>query len=138
MSGRIVNLYLKAKHGAPMQSASSVTADSGKGLAGDVSYGRNKRQVLFIEKETLDEFGLSPGQVRENVTVAGITLSGLPVGTRVRAGEASFEITGDCAPCQLIEDMKPGLSSDIEGRRGTLCRVLEGGQLRPDDAVTLI
>ena len=40
------------------------------GLSGDVSYGRKKRQVLFIEKETLDEFGLSPGQVRENVTTS--------------------------------------------------------------------
>ena len=52
---------------------------SGKGLDGDVSYGRPKRQVLFVERETLDEFGLQPGQVRENITVAGLKLAG-PIG----------------------------------------------------------
>ena len=32
MSGRIVNLFLKPKHGLPMLSVDSVTADSGHGI----------------------------------------------------------------------------------------------------------
>jgi MOSC domain-containing protein YiiM len=108
------------------------------GLAGDVSFGRSKRQVLFLEKETLDEFGLQPGQIRENITVEGIHLAGLPAGTLLQAGEVLFEVTGDCAPCQFIEDIRPGLRDEMDGRRGTLCRVLNGGRIRVTDPVAIV
>ncbi|MCI0398110.1 MAG: MOSC domain-containing protein [Chloroflexi bacterium] len=138
MNGSITNIYLKKKHGLPMQTVVEATAVGGKGLSGDVSYGRGKRQVLFIEKETLDEFELAPGQVRENVTVTGIRLASLPAGTRLQVGEALLEVVGDCAPCQFIEDIRPGLQAAMTGRRGTLCRVLSGGTLRVQDAVTVV
>jgi MOSC domain-containing protein YiiM len=112
-------------------------AESGMGLIGDVSFGRGKRQVLFIEKETLDEFGLTPGQVKENVTVQGLPLAGLPAGAQILAGEALFEVAGDCAPCQYIENIRPGLEEAMRGRRGTLCRVLIGGRLQVNDTVTI-
>ena len=69
MSGKIQNLYIKPKHGAPMEEVSEVAAVDGMGLNGDTSFGRSKRQVLLIEQETLAEFGLVPGQLRENGVV---------------------------------------------------------------------
>ena len=137
MTGRIHNLYIKPDHGQPMLSVEAVEAVSGKGLIGDASFGRKKRQVLIIEAETLQHFGLSPGQVRENLTVGGITLAGHPAGTRIQAGEVLLEVTGDCAPCQLIDDIRPGLRTEMEGRRGTLCRVLLGGMIRVDDQIAV-
>ena len=138
MSGRIINLFLKEKHQTPLREVGEATADTGKGLVGDVNYGRSKRQVLFVEKETLDEFGLFPGQVKENVTVTGIALAGLPAGTRLQAGDVLFEVTGDCAPCQQIEDIRPGLRADMTGRRGTLFQVVQGGAIRVEDAVEVV
>ena len=138
MTGIIQNLFLKPKHGQPVSAVSQVEAESGLGLVGDVSFGRSKRQVLFLEKETLDEFGLIPGQIRENITITGIPLAGLPPGTQLQAGEALFEVTGDCAPCQFIEDIRPGLEAAMTGRRGTLCRVLIGGHLRVADPVQIV
>lgn len=138
MSGIVKNLFLKEKHGRPVTPVLEATAVSGMGLAGDVSFGRNKRQVLFIERETLDEFQLVPGQVKENVTVQGIQLAGLPAGTQLQTGEVLFEVMGDCAPCQFIEDMRPGLMEAMDGRRGTLCKVLDGGKLRLNDKVTIV
>ncbi len=121
-----------------MQQAGSLEAESGMGIIGDVSYGRAKRQVLFIELETLEEFGLVPGQVRENVTVSGIKLAGLAPGSHLQAGQVLFEVVGDCAPCQQIEDIRPGLQNEIRGRRGTLCRVIDGGSLQEGDLIELI
>jgi MOSC domain-containing protein YiiM len=138
MSGTIQNIFLKEKHGHPVTTVSEAAAESGMGLVGDVSFGRNKRQVLFIEKETLDEFRLIPGQVKENVTVQGIQLAGLPAGTQLQAGAVLFEVMGDCAPCQYIEDIRPGLRDAMDGRRGTLCRVLNGGTLQVTDKVAIV
>ncbi len=135
MSGIVQNLFLKEKHGQPVTAVQDLLAESGMGFVGDVSFGRNKRQVLFIEQETLDEFGLVPGQVKENVTVKGQPLAGLAVGTQILAGEVLFEVVGDCAPCQFIESMRPGLEEAMRGRRGTLCRVLDGGTLRVNDVI---
>jgi len=138
MSGKILNIYLKEKHDQPVTNVNKATAESGMGFVGDVSFGRTKRQVLFIEKETLDEFQLVPGQVKENITVQGIPLAGLPAGTQLQAGEVLFEVTGDCAPCQFIEDIRPGLRDEMDGRRGTLFRVLNGGAIRVNDTVTIL
>lgn len=138
MTGKIVNLHLKVKHGEPMQQAKSLEAEAGMGIRGDVSYGRAKRQVLFIELETLDEFGLVPGQIRENVTVSGLKLAGLAPGNQLQVGQALFEVVGDCTPCQQIEDIRPGLQEEMNGRRGTLCRVMYGGPLREGDEVALV
>ena len=136
--GRIENLFLKARHKQPMKAVDEARAEAGRGLVGDVSYGRKIRQVLLIEKETLDEFVLTPGQVRENAVVSGVALAGLAEGTRVQAGDVLLEVTDDCAPCQLIEDIRPGLQGAMDGRRGTLFRVLEGGTMRLHDEVRVV
>lgn len=138
MSGNISNLFLKPKHGAPMQEVHQVTAVDGMGLNGDTSFGRKKRQVLLIEGETLSEFGLKPGQLRENMTVQGLALAGLEPGSNILAGQVLLEVTGDCAPCQQVEDIRSGLRQEMEGRRGTLCRVVTGGELKIGDQVAIL
>lgn len=137
MSGRVTKLFVKPAHGQPMRAVDQVEAVAGKGLAGDASYGRSKRQVLAIEAEVLDHFDLRPGQIRENLTVSGLSLAGLPPGTRFQAGEALFEITGDCAPCGFLDDIRQGLRTAMDGQRGTLCRVINGGLIRTGDAIVI-
>ena len=121
-----------------MQPVAQAVAVAGMGFQGDVSHGREKRQVLLIENETLQEFRLEPGIVRENMTVSGVALAGLPAGTRLQAGEVIFEVTMDCAPCELIEALRPGLQAAMEGRRGTLVKVVEGGQVRVGDEIAVL
>ncbi len=136
--GQIVYLQLKPAEGAPMKPVESATAITGYGLQNDANAGRIKRQVLIIERELLDEFQLPIGDVRENVTVQGIQLAGMSAGTRVRAGKALLEATLDCAPCQFIEDKRPGLRAAMEGKRGTLFKVIEGGEISVGDAIEIM
>jgi MOSC domain-containing protein YiiM len=138
MKGSVQNIFLKEQHDQAVTPVDEVMAESGMGFVGDVSFGRSKRQILFIEKETLDEFQLVPGQIKENVTVQGVELAGLPAGSQVQAGEVLFEVTGDCAPCQFIEDIRPGLRDEMDGRRGTLFRVVNGGTIRVNDTVAIL
>ena len=120
-----------------MAAASTVTAVSGKGILGDASYGKRNRQVLLIDSETLSDFQLNPGDVRENVTLANFNLTQLSPHDQLQLGEIVLAVTGPCEPCWKLDELQPGLSSDIKGRRGVLATVVRGGELRVGDPVSL-
>jgi len=133
--GKIIHLQLKPAEGEPMRIVDQVEAIADHGLRDDANAGRSKRQVLIIERELLDEFQLPIGDVRENITVEGLQLAGAPAGVRMRVGQALLEVTLDCAPCEFIEAKRPGLRKAMEGKRGTLFKVIEGGKINVGDAI---
>jgi MOSC domain-containing protein YiiM len=108
----------------------------GLGFAG-CSHSRSggQRQVLLVDKETLDAMELKPGIIRENITTRGLNVNGLAPGERLRIGEALLEVSAVCTPCDQLEKVRPGLRRELYGRRGMLCRVLEGGMVRAGDAI---
>lgn len=108
----------------------------GLGLAG-CTHARSggKRQVLLVDKETLDAMELKPGIIRENITTSGLNVNGLALGERLRIGDALLEVSAVCTPCDQLEKVRPGLRRELYGRRGMLCRVLEGGMVRAGDAI---
>ena len=97
---------------------------------------QSRRQVLLMDEETLQQLELSPKTLKENVTTRGIDLTALPVDTRVRLGQAvELLITGPCHPCDLMEEIRPGLKEELRGRRGVLAWVEKGGEVRVGDAI---
>ncbi len=85
------------------------------------------RQVLLVDLETLSAMDLQPGILRENITTEGLNVNGLTLGQRLRVGQTLFEVSAVCTPCDQLEKIRPGLRRELYGRRGMLCRVLEGG-----------
>jgi len=137
--GRVTNLQICAARHAPMQQKQTLRAVADLGLEGDLHAKQGStRQVLFMDEETLAAFGLSAGRVRENITTRGIELKTLAAGTRLRVGGAVFEITKSCTPCDFIDDIKPGLRAAMQGQRGMLARVIEGGEMRVGDAIEVV
>jgi molybdopterin adenylyltransferase len=94
-----------------------------------------KRQVLLVDRETLEAMDLQPGVLWENITTDGLNVNSLPIGQLLRIGEARLEVTEVCTPCNQMERIRSGLRKELWGRRGMLCRVLEGGILRPGDPI---
>lgn len=115
-----------------------VSAVVGRGLKGCAHARPPKREVLFVSQQHLDALGLEPGQIRENVTVAGADVDAWRVGQTVRAGGALFELTMVCDPCHKMERIRPGLREQLEGRRGMLARVVESGEIAVGDPVELV
>jgi MOSC domain-containing protein YiiM len=134
MQAEVTHVFLKPKHGEPVIPVEQCTAVAEQGLVGDVSFGRAARQVLLIDLETLEEFKLAPGDVRENLTVSGIALS---AAHRLTVGAVILEVTGDCAPCSTMDELQPGLQERIRGRRGVLARVVHGGQIHIGDQISI-
>ncbi|MBI3483578.1 MAG: MOSC domain-containing protein [Acidobacteria bacterium] len=91
-----------------------------------------------MDSETLAEMDLLPGQVKENVLTIGLDVRGLTRGQRLRIGQALLEVTVPCTPCSMFEAIRPGLEAQMRGKRGMLCRVLEGGVMRPGDSIEVL
>lgn len=140
MSGSIVSIQLCVGHRDPMKSVESARMIENYGIEGDrhaVSEGvRTKRQVLLTDEETLAKFGLSRGDIRENITATGIEIHSLKEGDRVSLGDdVVVEITGHCAPCARMDEIRDGLRVALEGNRGMLATVISGGEVSVGDEV---
>jgi MOSC domain-containing protein YiiM len=97
-----------------------------------------KRQVLFASAQHLDDLGVEYGRIRENFTVEGADVHDWSVGQRLRIGGALFEITMVCDPCSRMDEIRPGLQEELDGRRGMLARVVESGDVAAGDEIQLL
>ncbi len=122
-----------------MREMEGVLAGENRGLDG-CAHGRlgGRRQVLLMDAETLDHFGLTPGVVKENITTRGLALRELGPGQRLRVGEALLEVTLPCEPCRRMDEIRMGLQQELRGRRGMLCRVVEAGRIRRGDRIEVL
>ncbi|HEX3543848.1 MAG TPA: MOSC domain-containing protein, partial [Candidatus Acidoferrum sp.] len=65
----------------------------------------------------------------------GMDVNGLPLKQELRVGEVRLQVSEICHPCDQLEKIRPGLRREMRGRRGMLCRVLEGGIIRRGDTI---
>jgi MOSC domain-containing protein YiiM len=134
----VLHLFQCVAHGEPMHEFEEVFAVTDKGFK-ECIHGRrgSTRQVLLMDQETLDEFGIPAGRARENITTRGIKLDALPLGQRLRVGNSLLEVTKPCTPCHQMDEIRNGLQNALRGRRGILCRVVEGGAIHRGDRIEL-
>ena len=137
--GTITNLHIARVKWTPSDPVQEATAISGLGLEGDRSaYQGNTRQVLFVDKEILDGAGLVPGQVKENMTVTGMNVSQVQPGQMFTIGDnVTLEAVGDCEACGKMDAIRMGLMDEIQGKRGMLAKVINGGSIKVGDSVTV-
>jgi MOSC domain-containing protein YiiM len=125
-----------------------VTRESG--LAGDFRGavrpgGKDRRQVSMIAADkwlaAIDELGtvVEWQERRANLLLGGIELPQRP-GAVVRIGsEVRLEITCECDPCSRMDAIVSGLKAVLtpDWRGGALARVLDGGDIRVGDPVSI-
>jgi MOSC domain-containing protein YiiM len=134
MTPSVVALFVCKASRAPLVPMDRVEAVAETGLQGDRhAKPGSRRQVLLIGQEILDQLGLAPGQVREQVTVRGIDLDRLVFGARIRIGTALLEIANPCHPCERMDEIRAGLKDTLVGRRGRFVRVVEAGSFAVGD-----
>ena len=79
--GEVLHLFQAMAHGEPVCEFAEVSAVEDRGFH-DCIHGRpgSRRQVLLMDFETLADFGILPGSVKENITTRGISLAELAAG----------------------------------------------------------
>jgi hypothetical protein len=144
MNGRVLELRIKDSTQGMVRRERLDLVD-GRGIEDDAYFddtGRTLRQVLLLDKSTLEDFGYSPGTLREQILVDLPQLQTLPPATRLQVGEAEVEITMDCAPCRTMagyvgEDGQAFVNK-MMGRRGMLGKVVRSGVVNEGDEISVI
>ena len=109
-----------------------------EGVEGCAHRRGGKRNVLFVSAEDLESLDVAPGAVKENFTVRGADVMRWPIGQRLEIGDAEFEVSMVCDPCELMEEIRPGLQAELDGKRGMLARVLRTGDVAVGDEIKLV
>ena len=135
--GTVTNLHIARVKGTPSDPVDEATALTAQGLEGDRSCNeRNVRQVLVMDKETLNHFSLVPGQIKENITTEGLDLSVAEPGQVFFIGDdVTMEIVGECEPCGKMDAIRMGLREELNHRRGILATVISGGPIKVGDSI---
>jgi MOSC domain-containing protein YiiM len=138
--GTILSLQICVCYRKPMMPVESAEVVGGLGLRGDRhAIAVSTRQILLIEKETLDDLKLSPGLLKENITTEGIGLMNLERGQRLQLGGAAvLEVTKACTPCGRMDEIRNGLQEQLAGRRGILAKAIQGGVIKIGDSIKVL
>ncbi len=131
----ITSIHLAAEKGAAMEPQKSARLVADAGIVGD----RKQNCITLIEEEAVSAAGLEPGQTRRAIAVKGVALNSL-VGQRFLLGNVPCEGIELCHPCSYLEGLleRPGLTKELANRGGIRARVLQDGEIRVGDAITLV
>jgi MOSC domain-containing protein YiiM len=135
-------IWLKRAKRGPMDAVRSACLEPGIGLIDNANRG-GRRQVTIVSRERWDEITaglgahLDPATRRANLLVSGVELQNSR-GRILRIGSARLLINGETRPCERMEEAHPGLQAAMRERwgGGVFAEVVDGGEIRPGDAVT--
>lgn len=119
------------------------TLVEGHGIDGDRKGGPGPRQLNIMLAETLAELAaqgrkVEPGEMGEQLVIAGLDPADLAEGTRLRLGaEAVIEVGIPRTGCDRFERIQGTTKEAVEGRLGVLARVVTGGEVAVGDAVVV-
>ena len=136
---RVLHLFRAPKKQEAMKEISAVRVIENVGFDRCAHARPNgRRQVLLVDVETLQKFGLVPGIIRENITTEGLDVNSLAVGRKVQVGEVELVVSLPCEPCEQIEALRVGLQESMVGQRGMLCKVARGGMVKVGDEIRVV
>jgi MOSC domain-containing protein YiiM len=102
------------------------------------------RQVSLLAEESIEKMQgqgieLRPGDFAENLTVGGMELFSLPVGTRLNVGnKVLLEISQIGKSCHSGCAIFQAVGNCIMPKEGVFARVIRGGTVRTGDSVEIV
>lgn len=139
--GRILAVCISERKGERKKAISSGLLIENFGLQGDAHAGDWHRQISLLGDESVDKMraaglDVGAGDFAENLTIVGINLPLLPIGTRLRVGAtALLEVTQIGKECHHHCAIYQQIGDCVMPREGIFARVLRGGPVAKDDAV---
>ncbi|MEK7244190.1 MAG: MOSC domain-containing protein [Thermodesulfobacteriota bacterium] len=145
MSGTVIAVCRSEKTGTKKEPCGAGVFIEDYGLEGDAHAARGiARQVSLLAEESIDKMRalgleLNPGDFAENLTVGGMVLFPLPVGTRLRVGgEVVLEISQIGKSCHSGCAIFQAVGSCIMPKEGVFARVIRGGTIGTGNVVEIM
>jgi MOSC domain-containing protein YiiM len=137
--GKVISINISEKRGTIKNSIPTVNVIKGWGLEGDAHGGDWDKQVSIFPLEALEKVPenmkeeVNNGGYTENITISGMPLEHLSVGTKLRIGDAEFEILHIGK-----EKFKEHNRHYIVSREGRFGKVLKSGTISVGDEISII
>ena len=143
--GIVKSVNISPKKGmrkAPVESG-AIELVTDFGVAEDAHAGDWHRQVSFLAEESIDvarAHGLDVGygDFAENITTSGINIKGMPLGTIVKVGTATVEISQIGKVCHTRCAIYYLAGDCIFPREGIFGWVVEPGEVRVGDEIRIV
>ena len=145
MKGKITAVCISDTKGVRKTPCPSGVFLENYGMENDAHAERGiKRQVSLLSVDSIEKMrsmGLSvgPGDFAENLTVDGLEVMTLPVGTRLRVGQdVLLEITQIGKACHKGCAIREQVGDCVMPREGVFARVLQEGVVQVGDTIEVL
>jgi len=140
---KIIATCLSEKKGTAKDSVGTIRLVENHGVEGDAHAGPGRRQVSLIGIGTIEKLkekgiDVGPGSLGENLTIEGIIPHELPVGTKLRIGEALLEVTQIGKECHASCAIREQVGDCPMPREGIFAAVLKGGDISVGQTLEIV
>ena len=139
---KVVAVCISEKKGTMKVAVPEIVLKKDHGIVGDAHAGNWHRQVSLLANESVDKMrkvfpDIPVGAFAENILTEGIELFTLPLGTRLRVGEALLELTQIGKECHADCAIRKQVGDCVMPREGVFTKVVEEGRVRAGDPVSM-
>ena len=141
---RVIAVCVSELKGEQKHEVESVYLLPNHGIEGDAHAANWHRQVSLLGAESVQKvqkavsFKLNHGAFAENILTEGIVLYELPLGTRLRIGEALVEVTQIGKECHNECAIRKAAGDCVMPREGIFVKVLEAGHVKAGDELMIL
>jgi len=144
IEGKIVAVCRSEKKGTVKKEIAEGLLIEEFGLERDAHSGKWHRQISLLGVESINKmkgkgYKIKHGDFAENLTVEGIVLYQLPLGTKLKVGEnVLLEVTQIGKECHHGCEIRKKIGDCVMPREGIFARVIEGGKVKAGDGIEVV
>jgi len=144
MVGEVLAINISKERGEKKSPIDEAFLQVEHGIVGDAHSGEWHRQVSLLSLSSFEKMRIKGADVKygdfaENISVGGIDVCTLPIGTKLRIGEALLEVTQIGKACHNQGcPIKQQVGTCVMPVEGIFTRVLESGKAKTGDKVELV
>lgn len=143
MIGTVLSVNLSKVKGVRKTPQEYIVLVENYGVQNDAHAGDWHRQVSMLSKSSIDKarswgIEVSYGDFAENITVDGVDVWKLPLGTRVHINDVVLEVTQVGKECHDRCAIAKLVGKCVMPVEGIFLKVLKGGTIRPGDKVVFV
>lgn len=142
--GKVLAVNVSEKKGQKKQNIGKAYMDKDLGIGADAHSGHWHRQISLLSWSSFEKMkalgaDVLYGDFAENITVADLEVAHLPLGTRLKVGEALLEVTQIGKECHNQGcAIKKQTGTCIMPLEGIFARVLSSGWVKTGDIIAIV
>jgi MOSC domain-containing protein YiiM len=141
---KVLSVNISEKRGEKKHNIGEAYLKANFGINIDAHAGEWHRQVSLLSLSSFEKMrnlgaDVYYGDFAENITVEGVDVATLPIGTKMRVGETLMELTQIGKECHNKGcAIKQQVGTCVMPIEGVFTRVLEGGWVKVGDTVEIV